>query len=135
MSRRTPVFLAKGMLVAFAISFASLWVFVGYWDAEEAPWVLGTIAYFWVVSPLAVTTLLVSISRTKRWEWIMTGFEGAMILFTVAAWHTNLVVYPDPMSAITLIIFLPFAQYLAIAIFLLLVSLIGWRAKESWLKD
>ena len=113
MSWPAPTAVAKSMLVACAAAFAALWV----------------------VSPLAITALLVSISRTERSAWIAVAFEGAMILFTVAAWYTYVALYPDPLGPLTLIIFLPFAQYLAIVIFLFLVSLFGWRAKESWLKD
>jgi hypothetical protein len=132
MNAATPVRIAKwlGLAYAAAVLAFSLW---GADAADSA--VLSLLFWPWIVGPAALAAMGAKASRTAAGAWAFAALEGGVIASTGLGWFYLIFVAPDAQNGIAMAVSLPLLQYVLVGMYFALAWLLGWRARDSWLKD
>lgn len=125
--RVSPRSIAKWLALAYA---AAVLGFV-LWNSDASDVGILEFAFLpWIVGPAALAAYSVKISATPAGAWAFLALEAGIIAFTFVSWAYLIFVVPDAQNGIVMALFVPVLEFGAALVFMVVASLLGWRAAE-----
>jgi hypothetical protein len=135
-TRLAPTGIAKWLGLAYAAGLAAFFL-IGA-DAPDVV-VLSLLFLPFYLGSAAAAAMLVKASRTRLGAWVFLAVEAVVVASTPGAFvWAKVMADRDLWTAAGASMFMAFVvpvyQYAAVLVVFVLAFLLGWRARDSWLK-
>lgn len=96
-------------------------------------WLLALIVLAWQSGPVLLAAILVRASRSRAGQFLFLSL--AVAFCAVTADVVVAVLRSTRSTAAVALVFAPLYLYLALLLVVIVAGLLGWRARDSWLRD